>query len=150
MKFFHITAVAALVASAAAQVLGDLPNCAKSCALDALPQACGLEISCICNAKSFINKMACCIQPACSKADQQKTIEAAKKICAIGGVTDIPNSVVCDNSTMTQTTGSSGSGSSTASSTTSPTSTNVAVLGQNKDSSLMAAAGAAAAFAILV
>ncbi|KAJ5625981.1 hypothetical protein N7510_002290 [Penicillium lagena] len=181
MKFFQITAVAALVASAAAQGLSDLPSCAKSCALDALPKACGLDIGCICKTKSFINNMACCVEPACSKADQQKTLEAAKKICETGGVTDIPDTVVCDkgstgstttttatgseatgNSTTAQTTASSASsasGSSTASGTSSSSSSssaaaaatsNVAMLGQNKDGSLMAAAGAAAAFAILV
>ncbi|KAJ5818334.1 hypothetical protein N7474_003925 [Penicillium riverlandense] len=177
MKFFHITAVAALAASAAAQgLMSDLPSCAKECVANALPKDCGLDIGCICKTKSFINKMACCVEPACDMADQKKTIEVAKKICKTGGVTDIPNSVHCDkgsstggessssttatgseatgNTTMTQTTAS---GSSTASGTTSTsasaaasTTTNAAVFGQSKDSSLMAAAGAAAAFAILV
>jgi hypothetical protein len=104
------------------------------------------------------------------------TLKVAKSICARGGVTDVPSSVVCStgasastgtktgtttgtgtaatadttkDSTMTGTQ-TTATGSSTAASTSAAHTTNAAVFGQAKDTSLMAAAGAVAAVAFFV
>ncbi|KAJ5487885.1 hypothetical protein N7530_002185 [Penicillium desertorum] len=179
MKLTITFALAALLSTAAAQGLGDLPDCSKTCATGSIPEKCGIDFKCICEAKSFLDDVACCIADKCSKTDQETTIKVAKSICARGGVTDLPTEVVCssksesssgtstsDSSSSTETgnksstetsgattvtgTNASASASSSASSASAAaTSTGVAAL-THKDSSLVAAAGAAAAFAILV
>ncbi|OQD66761.1 hypothetical protein PENPOL_c004G02442 [Penicillium polonicum] len=180
MKFTITFALAALLSTVAAQGLGDLPDCSKSCATGSIPQNCGIDFKCVCESKSFLADVACCIADKCSKADQDTTIKVAKSICARGGVTDLPTEVVCSssksssstssssNSTETGTksgtetagatktsdsttvTGTKASASNSASSASAAaTSTGVAPL-THKDSSLVAAAGAAAAFAILI
>ncbi|KAJ5385282.1 hypothetical protein N7517_003193 [Penicillium concentricum] len=191
MKFTVTFALAALLSTAAAQGLGDLPDCSKSCATGSIPENCGIDFKCICESKSFLGDVACCVADKCSKADQDTTIKVAKSICARGGVTDIPTEVVCSSSksssnsststsastssnstetgtkssteasaatktedstslTGTNTSTKTSNGASTASSVSAAaTSTGVAAL-THKDSSLVAAAGAAAAFAILI
>ncbi|KAJ5208188.1 hypothetical protein N7449_002567 [Penicillium cf. viridicatum] len=180
MKFTITFAVAALLSTAAAQGLGDLPDCSKSCATGSIPQSCGIDFKCVCESKSFLADVACCIADKCSKADQDTTIKVAKSICARGGVTDLPTEVVCSSSKSSSSSGTSTSSSSnstetgtkssteTAGATTvtgtkasttasnsassasaAATSTGVAPL-THKDSSLVAAAGAAVAFAILI
>ncbi|KAJ5500506.1 hypothetical protein N7453_009557 [Penicillium expansum] len=190
MKFTITFALAALLTTAAAQGLGDLPDCSKSCATGSIPQNCGIDFKCVCESKSFLADVACCIADKCSKADQDTTIKVAKSICARGGVTDLPAEVICSSSKSSSSSGTSTSSSSNstetgtksstetsgatktsdsttvtgtkASTTTSnsasnsassasaaATSTGVAAF-THKDSSLVAAAGAAAAFAILI
>ncbi|CAI7614969.1 unnamed protein product [Penicillium glandicola] len=205
MKFIVTFTLAALLTTAAAQGLGDLPDCSKTCATGAIPQSCGIDFKCVCESKSFLADVACCIADKCSKADQDTehvqwadmlffttaTIKVAKSICARGGVTDLPSEVVCsssqsssssgtstsassnstetgtkssteasaatkteDSTTLTGTNASTTTSNSASSATTSSvssaaTSTGVAAL-SHKDSSLVAAAGAAAAFAILI
>ncbi|OQE25357.1 hypothetical protein PENSTE_c006G10118 [Penicillium steckii] len=173
MKFTQITlTLTALLTAAAAQGLGDLPDCARSCATDAIPSNCGIDVECICTAKSFIADISCCIADKCSKDDQETTLKVAKSICARGGVTDIPSAVTCSTGASTATgtaatasktgdttktgsmttatgTKSSESGSSTATTSAAETSA-AAVHGQVKDTSLMAAAGAVAAVAFFV
>ncbi|KAJ9492276.1 hypothetical protein VN97_g1004 [Penicillium thymicola] len=171
MKFTITFAVAALLSTASAQGLGDLPDCSKSCATGSIPQSCGIDFKCICEAKSFLDDVACCIADKCSKADQDTTIKVAESICARGGVTDLPTEVVCSSSksssssetksgtetagatkTSDSTTGTKASttaSDSASSASAAATSSGVAPL-THKDSSLVAAAGAAAAFAILI
>ncbi|KAF4760414.1 hypothetical protein N7455_002975 [Penicillium solitum] len=180
MKFTITFALAALLGTAAAQGLGDLPDCSKSCATGSIPQSCGIDFKCICESKSFLADVACCIADKCSKADQDTTIKVAKSICARGGVTDLPTEVVCsssksssssgtstssssnstetgtksgtetsDSTTVTGTKASTTASNSASSASAAATSTGVAPL-THKDSSLVAAAGAAAAFAILI
>ncbi|KAJ5468633.1 hypothetical protein N7475_006385 [Penicillium sp. IBT 31633x] len=184
MKLNVIFTLAALLTTAAAQGLGDLPDCAKSCATGAIPENCGIDFKCICEAKSFLADVTCCVADKCSEADQETTIKVAKSICARGGVTDLPSEVVCSSSasstsssptqtgtktgtealvtaatntdqsttvtgTQTSTTTSTSRASTSASSSAAATSTAMAAL-THKDSSLVAAAGAAAAFAILI
>ncbi|KAJ5961028.1 uncharacterized protein N7479_008178 [Penicillium vulpinum] len=189
MKFTIIFALAALLTTTAAQGLGDLPDCSKACATGSIPQSCGIDFKCVCESKSFLSDVACCIADKCSKTDQDTTIKVAKSICARGGVTDLPTEVVCSSSKSSSSSGTSTSASSNstetgtksntetsaatktdnlttvtgakasttthkASSTTSSTSaaatsTGVAAF-SHKDSSFVAAAGAAAAFAILI
>ncbi|CAI7616851.1 unnamed protein product [Penicillium palitans] len=186
MKFTITFALAALLSTAAAQGLGDLPDCSKSCATGSIPQSCGIDFKCVCESKSFLADVACCIADKCSKADQDTTIKVAKSICARGGVTDLPTEVVCsssksssssgtstssssnstetgtksgtettgatktsDSTTVTGTKASTTASNSASSASAAATSTGVAPL-THKDSSLVAAAGAAAAFAILI
>ncbi|KAJ6137699.1 hypothetical protein N7471_004185 [Penicillium samsonianum] len=187
MKFTITFALAALLSTAAAQGLGDLPDCSKTCATGSIPQNCGIDFKCICESKSFLDGVACCIADKCSKADQETTIKVAKSICARGGVTDLPTEVVCSSSKSSSSSGTStsstetGTKSSTETSGATKTSASTTVTGTNasttdastiasngassvsaaatstgvaalthKDSSLVAAAGAAAAFAILI
>ncbi|KUM58404.1 hypothetical protein ACN42_g8751 [Penicillium freii] len=179
MKFTTTFALAALLSAAAAQGLGDLPDCSKSCATGSIPQNCGIDFKCICESKSFLADVACCIADKCSKADQDTTIKVAKSICARGGVTDLPTEVVCSSSKSSSSSGTSTSSSSNSTETgatktsdsTTVTGTNASTTASNsasassasaaatstgvaphthKDSSLVAAAGAAAAFAILI
>ncbi|KAJ5514823.1 hypothetical protein N7463_004375 [Penicillium fimorum] len=176
MKLTINFALAALLTTAAAQGLGDLPNCSKSCATGSIPESCGIDFKCICESKSFLSDVTCCVADKCSKADQETTIKVAKSICARGGVTDLPTEVVCsssksssssgtststssnstetgtktEESTRTNTSTKTSNGASTVSSiSAAATSTGVAAMSR-KDSSLVAAAGAAAAFAILI
>ncbi|KAJ5774595.1 hypothetical protein N7457_009491 [Penicillium paradoxum] len=188
MKFAVSVALAALLTTAAAQGLGDLPDCSKECATGAIPESCGIDFKCICEAKSFLSDVTCCVAEKCSKADQETTIKVAKSICARGGVTNLPSEVVCSSSSSSSHSSSGTSSSPTAtgtktgteasvtaatktsesttvtgthasttttstsasaSSSAAATSTAMAAL-THKDSSLVAAAGAAAALAILI
>ncbi|KAJ5162896.1 uncharacterized protein N7500_004726 [Penicillium coprophilum] len=185
MKFTITFALAALLTTAAGQGLGDLPDCSKTCATGSIPESCGIDFKCICESKTFLSDVACCVADKCSQEDQDKTLKVAKSICARGGVTNIPTEVVCSssksstststssNSTETGTkssteasaatktedstsltgthtsTETSNSASTASSASTAAASTGVAAL-THKDSSLVAAAGAAAAFAILI
>ncbi|KAF7715483.1 Uncharacterized protein PECH_007038 [Penicillium ucsense] len=197
MKFTQFTLAAALLATVSAQGLDSLPDCSKSCANNAIPASCGLDIKCICADKSFLSSIACCVADKCSQADQETTLKIARGICASGGVTDLPTAISCSatgaasgtssgtktatstgtmtgTSSMTMTGSAMSSAASSMSSAASSASsvaaslssaassaassassaaalpTNAAVLGQTRDISLIAAAGAAAAFAMLV
>ncbi|CAI7639311.1 unnamed protein product [Penicillium pancosmium] len=123
MKLSQLTlALAALLTTAAAQGLGDLPDCARSCATDAIPSSCGIDVKCICTTKSFLNDISCCVADKCSKDDQETTLKVAKSICARGGVTDVPTSVVCSTgasaSTGTKTGTTTGTGTAATAETT--------------------------------
>ncbi|KAJ5647591.1 Cell wall protein TIR3 [Penicillium lividum] len=191
-----VLALATVVLTATAQ-LSSLPTCAQSCATNAIPSSCGVDVACICGNKSFLSDIACCIVGKCTTAEQEQTLKAAKGICLAGGVTDLPSTVACTTGASSTTTASSASTASsqstttgtttatgsettvsgtaaTASTTESPSTstsgtlttsttgsaassassaaatTGGAALGQNQGASFMAAAGVAAAFAILV
>ncbi|CAG8295900.1 unnamed protein product [Penicillium salamii] len=183
MKFNVLLTLSALLATACAQGLGDLPDCSKTCATGAIPKSCGIDIQCICEAKSFLSDVSCCVADKCSKADQDTTLKVARSLCARGGVTDLPTSVTCstdagssstssgssstetgtksesETSAATQTgstttgstsvTDSASTSASASSSAAASTGTNAAVI-THQDSSLIAAAGAAAALAMLI
>ncbi|KAJ5748089.1 uncharacterized protein N7511_009785 [Penicillium nucicola] len=124
---FNIIALAALLTTAAAQGLGDLPDCSKECATGAIPQSCGIDFKCICEAKSFLNDVTCCVAQKCSKADQETTLKVAKSICARGGVTNLPDEVTCSSSSSSSSSSSTSTGTKTgtnaSASTSSSTST---------------------------
>ncbi|KAJ5611562.1 hypothetical protein N7528_008667 [Penicillium herquei] len=105
----------ALVSAATAQ-LSDLPTCAKSCATDAIPASCGVDVACICKSGTFIADVACCIVGVCTETEQEETLKVADEICSAGGVTDLPTAVAC-------TTGASATGSATTTATTTGTNT---------------------------
>ncbi|KAJ5973938.1 hypothetical protein N7481_011148 [Penicillium waksmanii] len=118
MKLSQLTlALAALLSTAAAQGLGDLPDCARSCATDAIPSSCGIDVKCICTTKSFLNDISCCVADKCSKDDQETTLKVAKSICARGGVTDVPSSVVCSTGASTGTSTETKTGTTTGTGT---------------------------------
>jgi hypothetical protein len=102
MKVSIAVAVSGLLAGATAQLTNGLPECAQTCAMDAIPEDCGLDPECICKAKSFIDSITCCVVESCSKDDQEKTIEYAHNICEPAGVDDIPESAVCESSSDSQ------------------------------------------------
>ncbi|OJD13719.1 hypothetical protein AJ78_05851 [Emergomyces pasteurianus Ep9510] len=121
-----IAAVASLLALASAQGLGGLPDCAKNCAGSAIPQECGLDVKCICTAKTFLDAITCCVAKACNADDQKKTISFAKGICGTVGVTNIPDAAICATGSTTGTGTATGTPTGTRSGTTasgSPTST---------------------------
>ncbi|KAJ5582783.1 hypothetical protein N7535_001403 [Penicillium sp. DV-2018c] len=129
MKFIIASVLAALLTTAAAQGLSDLPDCSKTCATGAIPKECGIDFKCICEAKSFLSDVTCCVADKCSKADQDLTIKVAKSICARGGVNDLPSEVVCSKSSSSTSSTSSGTsgGASTSTETTTKTTTGVTV-----------------------
>ncbi|CAG8057117.1 unnamed protein product [Penicillium olsonii] len=183
MKLTALLTLSTLLATALAQGLGDLPDCSKDCATGAIPKSCGIDIKCICEAKSFLSDVSCCVADKCSKEDQDTTLKVARSLCARGGVTDLPSSVTCSTGAgssststgssstetaastgteasaatqtgstttgSTSTTDSASSSTSASSSAAASTSTGAAVI-TRQDSSLVAAAGAAAAFAMLI
>ncbi|KAJ5894377.1 hypothetical protein N7495_006068 [Penicillium taxi] len=90
---------AALASIVAAQGMSGLPECAweqqKACVTHSIPTTCGMDVACICKSGSFLSSIACCIAEKCSEDDQDTTLSAANSICAGGGVTDLPESVIC-------------------------------------------------------
>ncbi|KAJ5736713.1 uncharacterized protein N7483_001838 [Penicillium malachiteum] len=161
-------ALAFAMISAATAQLSDLPTCAKSCATDAIPASCGVDVACICKSGTFIADVACCIVGVCTEEEQEETLKVADEICSAGGVTGLPTTVACttgasatgDATTTATATGTDTTSTSTASSkststkeTTSGTSatsatdasatstaTGAAAAVQNKEASFMAAA----------
>ncbi|KAJ6020847.1 hypothetical protein N7540_006351 [Penicillium herquei] len=110
------TALAFAMISAATAQLGDLPTCAKSCATDAIPASCGVDVACICESGTFIADVACCIVGVCTEEEQEETLKAADAICSAGGVTGLPTTVAC-------TTGASATGNATKTATATGTDT---------------------------
>ncbi|KAL2215636.1 putative CFEM domain protein [Thermoascus aurantiacus ATCC 26904] len=125
MKLSTISlALSAVLATAAALGIDDLPECARNCAAGSIPKECNqIDVKCICSAKSFIQGITCCVAGACSKADQEATIKFANQICGSAGVTDLPQSAVCASGSATGTastpTAASSSSSTGATSTVS-------------------------------
>jgi len=88
--------VSALLALAAAQGIGDLPQCSLSCILAGVPQT-GCDVTdfkCACGKADVLTPaITPCVQKACtSPADQAKVIEVLQGICASVGVPiTVPN-----------------------------------------------------------
>ncbi|EED15300.1 CFEM domain protein, putative [Talaromyces stipitatus ATCC 10500] len=127
-----ISGLALCVVNAAAQDLSSLPPCAKSCATNAMPASCGLDVKCICSAESFITSVSCCVAKVCDQADQQTTLQFAEQLCAGAGVTNLPSAAGCSSTasaTSTADAASATSSKTTAASsavTSAPTSASVA------------------------
>ncbi|KAJ5948451.1 Cell wall protein TIR3 [Penicillium verhagenii] len=121
MKLTQTILALAIVSAANAQ-LSSLPTCAQTCATNAIPASCGVDVACICDNTSFLSDIACCIVGKCTTEEQEETLKAAKGICAAGGVTNLPSVVACTTGASSSTTGSSasttGSGSTTTGTTT--------------------------------
>ncbi|KFY17833.1 hypothetical protein V491_04923, partial [Pseudogymnoascus sp. VKM F-3775] len=88
MKYSITFAAAALIATVAAVDTHGIPDCAVQCILDATSSAttCGqTEFSCQCtteNQSKITSAAIGCVQDACEAADQIKTLEATKALCA--------------------------------------------------------------------
>ncbi|KAH8603087.1 hypothetical protein B0O99DRAFT_588134 [Bisporella sp. PMI_857] len=123
-NFFAI-AVAALAGFCSAQ--GSLPSCAQNCVIQftsgsSIGDCSNVDAKCICSSPTFLSDIACCLAGACSPADQQSATDYAKSFCAISGVTNLPDAVVCSSTTAgSSTTAPSSTGTgSPASITSSP------------------------------
>ncbi|KNG87267.1 putative CFEM domain protein [Aspergillus nomiae NRRL 13137] len=172
MKLYYISVILTTCLSTVfAQGMDGLPDCAKDCATGSIPKQCQtIDVACICGDKSFINSISCCVANKCSKDQQDAVLKFAGQLCSGAGVNNLPTSASCaeGSSSATETSSdssasskptTSGSSDSSASptasksdsntktsstSTTSPTaSTGGAGLVQSKDTSLLAAIGAA-------
>ncbi|KAH1605373.1 hypothetical protein KXX21_006447 [Aspergillus fumigatus] len=128
MKFFSVSlALAACLSMAAAQGLDGLPDCAKSCATNSIPASCGLDVKCICTDSSFISGISCCVLQSCGPDQQQEdahpffptaAVEFANRICKTAGVTNMPQSPSCANTTQSATGTASKSSTATSGSST--------------------------------
>ncbi|KAK9647047.1 hypothetical protein HCH54_005770 [Aspergillus fumigatus] len=119
MKFFSVSlALAACLSMAAAQGLDGLPDCAKSCATNSIPASCGLDVKCICTDSSFISGISCCVLQSCGPDQQQAAVEFANRICKTAGVTNMPQSPSCANTTQSTTGTASKSSTATSGSST--------------------------------
>jgi len=109
---FAIVALSTLLAGiVSAQTGTSIPTCAQSCVTSSLPSSCNLDPTCICNTKSFISGISCCIYQQCDPADQQAALAYAHTICdPVGASSLLPVSAGCTaNSTAASTAGSSNS-----------------------------------------
>ncbi|KAM0329958.1 hypothetical protein ACHAQA_004126 [Verticillium albo-atrum] len=111
--------ILALAGFVAAQSTDDLPSCAQPCVVEATTggniAGCGqFDIECICSNQSFLADMACCLAQSCSTEEQQAAVDYAKRLCRSGGVTDLPDQVVCSTASSAATTSASASTSGTA------------------------------------
>ncbi|EAW15889.1 CFEM domain-containing protein [Aspergillus fischeri NRRL 181] len=128
MKLFSVSlALAACLSMAAAQGLDGLPDCAKSCATNSIPASCGFDVKCICTDSSFISGISCCVLQSCAPDQQQEdahpffptaAVEFASRICRTAGVTNMPQSPSCANTTQSTTGTASGSSTTTSGSST--------------------------------
>ncbi|KAJ4314980.1 hypothetical protein N0V84_008606 [Fusarium piperis] len=111
--------IAALFAGLASAQQDQLPRCAQPCVnrytTGSGIAGCGqFDFRCICSNESFLDGIACCLEGECDDAGKQAAVDYAQQICSTSGV-DVPNEVVCRNSTSTS---ASASGSNTAASRT--------------------------------
>ncbi|KAL4881489.1 hypothetical protein BJY04DRAFT_60054 [Aspergillus karnatakaensis] len=98
-------ALAACLSSVSAQGMPGLPACAQDCATGATPKECSLiNVECICNTRSFIDDMACCVSKSCEPEDQAGALEFANGICGGAGITDLPQSATCASDSTSTTT----------------------------------------------
>lgn len=108
----------ALAGAAVAQDGFGLPECANNCANKFLQNGignCGKDIKCICEDKSFLGEIACCLTDACNEADQKAAVAAAANICDAVGVKGLPTEVACATASAASTTASrTGSGTAPA------------------------------------
>ncbi|KAJ4415782.1 hypothetical protein N0V82_007144 [Gnomoniopsis sp. IMI 355080] len=109
----------ALFASLSMAQFSGLPTCAQGCASEQFSggsyAGCGTDPKCICENQSFLGNVACCLEGACSPADQTSAIAFATQICSAQGVT-VPTVVSC--STASSAAASSSGSSATATATT--------------------------------
>ncbi|UNI21142.1 hypothetical protein JDV02_007158 [Purpureocillium takamizusanense] len=109
---------------AAAQSVGDIPECAKKCATGLLEKKVGdcetTDIGCFCRNKDFINNIVCCIDQAksCTQDELEKTLSFARKLCSTSNV-QLPDTVPKCSSSSSASGSATGGSSSTAASTAS-------------------------------
>jgi len=121
MKFITIALSLGAAAMVQAQA-STLPACAQTClgsftSGSSIGGCSSLDIKCICSAQSFLSDIACCLEGACSAADQASAIKYAQQICETAGVT-VPDSLSAAGSCSSSATSASGSSTSGSSSTT--------------------------------
>ncbi|GJN77993.1 hypothetical protein PLIIFM63780_001486 [Purpureocillium lilacinum] len=123
MKTTLIVSMAAGLA--AAQSVGNVPECARDCVGKVIGSVAGCkssDIGCFCKDKAFINNIVCCIAKTndCNAAQLNETLKYADSLCSPQGVT-LPTTVpTCSTAAPTptpspssnSTSGSTGSSSS--------------------------------------
>ncbi|TGJ88228.1 hypothetical protein E0Z10_g547 [Xylaria hypoxylon] len=105
--------ILALASAIVAQDLGALPDCAKNCVAEfttgsQIGDCARLDAKCVCASDSFISGIACCLAGVCNADEQKQAVDFARSFCSTQGVTDLPQSVTCaqtplSNSTTTPT-----------------------------------------------
>ncbi|ERF69844.1 hypothetical protein EPUS_09060 [Endocarpon pusillum Z07020] len=113
MRFASIATLAASLVAVSAQDFSSIPQCAQSCAINAIPQECNLRPDCICRATSFLEGIGCCVIQACSQEDVDRTAQFSEQLCRTAGVTDLPTPSCPESGSSNGT----GAGSSNSSST---------------------------------
>lgn len=100
---------------------------------------CGTDPKCICENQSFLGNVACCLEGACSPADQTSAIAFATQICSAQGVS-VPTVVSCSTASSA---GASVSGSAaTTAATATGTSSSSSATGTGTVASSGSTAGA--------
>ncbi|KAK1771424.1 hypothetical protein QBC33DRAFT_153832 [Phialemonium atrogriseum] len=120
MKTISVILSVALASFTSAQFEG-LPKCATDCADNFLVGGigdCGTDPKCICNNKTFLSDIACCLVGVCDAKDQAAAVSFAQNICTANGVS-VPSVVSCATAAASPT--ATGSGSATAITTTTGT-----------------------------
>jgi len=127
MKASTIIAVATtLTASFVSAQLGNIPQCALSCALTSLQStSCApTDIKCICQATGFVAALTPCVEKACTAAELQQTITAAEGLCSSAGVSlSIPPVAASSTSASSEASSASIAPTTTAVSTSAVTTT---------------------------
>ncbi|KAF7505662.1 hypothetical protein GJ744_000597 [Endocarpon pusillum] len=113
MRFASIATLAASLVAVSAQDFSSIPQCAQSCALNAIPAECNLKPDCICRDAGFLKGIGCCVIQACGPEDVNRTAQFAGQLCQTAGVTDLP-APSCPDSGSSNSTGAGSSNSSSA------------------------------------
>ncbi|KAL1643538.1 hypothetical protein SLS58_004898 [Diplodia intermedia] len=147
MRFSTVAAVIGYSSLALAQTQL-LPQCAQSC-IGSDFGGCGtLDVQCICDNKTLISDLACCVSTGCDAADQKTVIEFAQNLCKPQGVTDLPTSATCASGASSSATGSASStGASSAASSAASATGSAASSASSVASSASSAASSAASAA---
>ncbi|KAF4461917.1 cell wall [Fusarium albosuccineum] len=117
MKFYVFAYV--LLAGFAAAQQEKLPSCAQPCINkyttgDGIAGCGQFDFKCICGNQDFLDGIACCLEDECDASGRAAAVKYAGQICSSAGV-DVPDEVVCKNTTSTGTpTASSGSAATTS------------------------------------
>lgn len=98
-----------------------------------------MDVKCICSNNNFLDGIACCLEDACDEEGKNAAVKYAQQICSAAGV-DVPDEVVCKESSST-----SASGSSTSASDSSTSASGTAAVTSTEDSETSTAASDAAA-----
>ncbi|KAF4981499.1 hypothetical protein FDECE_17686 [Fusarium decemcellulare] len=116
---FHVFASVLLAGFAAAQQ-EKLPSCAQPCVNkyttgDGIAGCGQFQFKCICSNQDFLDGIACCLEDECDASGRAAAVKYAGQICSSAGV-DVPDEVVCKNTTSTGTATDTATGTPTASS----------------------------------
>ncbi|KKY13873.1 putative cfem domain [Diplodia seriata] len=147
MRFSTVAAVIGYSSLALAQTQL-LPQCAQSCVGTDFGGCGTLDVQCICNNKTLISDLACCVSTSCDAADQKTVIDFAQNLCKPQGVTDLPTSATCASGASSSATGSASStGTSSAASSAASATGSAASSASSVASSASSAASSAASAA---